>query len=175
MNGLPMGEAQESDHMVREETTNVQIEPMQDRVLVKRAKGAEKTDGGLFIPESARERMGEGEVVAVGPGRIRPVFAYLDVSQFQSVEDGVRAVIATREYLQEHDRLIPPAVKVGDKVLFSAAAGTPLELEEVEKIPDTEDTRRVRVQYVLLREEDVLAVVHGQVNVEVEPVAPLAE
>jgi chaperonin GroES len=46
------------------------LQPLQDRVLVKRINVEEKTKGGLFIPDSAKEKPLEGEVVAVGPGKM---------------------------------------------------------------------------------------------------------
>ena len=63
--------------------------PLHDRVLVRRVESDEKTAGGLIIPDSAKEKPAEGEVVAVGAGAVR--------------EDGSRA---------------PMDVKVGDKILF---------------------------------------------------------
>jgi chaperonin GroES len=71
------------------------IRPLQDRVIVKRIEGQDKTEGGLFIPDVARERPVEGMVVAAGRGRV--------------LDDG---------------RVQPLDVKPGDKVLFAKFAGT---------------------------------------------------
>lgn len=71
------------------------IRPLHDRVLVKRLPNEEKTAGGLFIPDVAKEKGQIGEVVAVGAGRV--------------TNDG---------------KIIPAQVKEGDKVLFGKYAGT---------------------------------------------------
>jgi len=71
------------------------IKPLQDRLLVKRYEAEEKTASGIIIPDSAKEKPQEGEVVAVGPGKL--------------TDTGARAELT---------------VKVGDKVLFSKYGGT---------------------------------------------------
>ena len=71
------------------------MKPLNDRVLVKRLESEEKTAGGLFIPDAAKEKPSKGEIVACGPGKM--------------TEAGVRAAME---------------VKVGDVVLFSKYAGT---------------------------------------------------
>ncbi len=71
------------------------IRPLHDRVLVKRIESEEKTSGGLYIPDSAKEKPLEGEIVAVGSGKV--------------LEDG---------------RIRPISVKVGDRVLFAKYAET---------------------------------------------------
>ena len=70
------------------------IRPLGNRILIKRSKAA-TTKGGIILPESSQEKPKEGEVVAVGPGKIG--------------SDGVREAVQ---------------VKVGDKILFSSYAGT---------------------------------------------------
>ncbi|MFN2591009.1 MAG: co-chaperone GroES [Actinomycetota bacterium] len=75
------------------------LEPLEDRVVVKPSEEEETTASGLVIPDTAKERPQEGEVVAVGPGRF---------------EDGQR---------------IPVDVKVGDKVIYSKYGGTEVKLE----------------------------------------------
>lgn len=79
--------------------------PLHDRVLIKRISAEQKSAGGLFIPESAKEKPQEAEVVAVGPGR--------------QLDDGT---------------LRAPAVKVGDKVLFGKYSGDELKLDGSEHI-----------------------------------------
>ena len=74
--------------------------PLHDRVLVRRIEGEEKTKGGLIIPDSAKEKPAEGEVVAVGAGA--------------RDEDGKR---------------IAMDVKVGDKILFGKWSGTEVTLD----------------------------------------------
>ena len=70
------------------------LEPLEDRIVVKASEGEETTASGLVIPDTAKERPQEGEVIAVGPGRI---------------EEGKR---------------VPIDVKVGDKVIYSKYGGT---------------------------------------------------
>ena len=76
------------------------FKPLHDRVLVKRVESEEKTKGGLIIPDSAKEKPAEGEVVAVG--------------------DGAR---------KESGELIAPGVKAGDRVLFGKWSGTEVTLD----------------------------------------------
>jgi chaperonin GroES len=76
------------------------VRPLHDRILVRRMAEEEKTAGGLFIPDTAKEKPQRGEVVATGKGRI--------------TEDG---------------KTLPLEVKVGDKVLFSKYSGTELKLD----------------------------------------------
>lgn len=71
------------------------LTPLHDRVLVKRVESDEKTAGGLIIPDSAKEKPAEGEVIAVGEGARK-----------------------------DNGELIAPAVKTGDKVLFGKWSGT---------------------------------------------------
>jgi len=79
---------------------NPKIRPLQDRILVKRLEGEDKTKGGIIIPDSAKEKPQEGEIVAVGNGKV--------------LENGTK---------QQLD------VKVGDKILFSKYAGTEVKLD----------------------------------------------
>ncbi|MGC4088158.1 MAG: co-chaperone GroES [Polyangiaceae bacterium] len=76
------------------------IRPLQDRLIVKRVKEEEKTKGGIIIPDSAKEKPIEGEVLAVGNGKV--------------TDDG---------------KLRAPDVKAGDRVLFGKYAGTEVKLE----------------------------------------------
>jgi chaperonin GroES len=86
------------------------IRPLQDRVIVKRVKEEEKTKGGIIIPDSAKEKPIEGEVVAVGNGKI--------------LEDGsVRKL----------------DVKAGDRVLFGKYSGTEVKIEGEEHLILRED------------------------------------
>ena len=74
--------------------------PLHDRVLVRRIEGEEKTKGGIIIPDTAREKPLEGEVVAVGPGA-----------------------------RDDQGRLTPPDVAVGDRVLFGKWSGTEITID----------------------------------------------
>ena len=75
------------------------LKPLSDRVLVKRLDYEEKTAGGIYIPDSAKEKPSQGEVIAVGPGKMG--------------DDG---------------KLQPMGLKKGDKVLFNKYAGTEIQL-----------------------------------------------
>ncbi|QOL81135.1 co-chaperone GroES [Pseudooceanicola spongiae] len=77
--------------------------PLHDRVLVRRIEGEEKTKGGLIIPDSAKEKPQEGEVVSVGAGA--------------KDESGAR---------------ITMDVKAGDKILFGKWSGTEIKLDDEE-------------------------------------------
>jgi chaperonin GroES len=81
----------------------VNLEPMADRVIVKPVEKEEVTKGGLVIPDTAKEKPQEGEVIAVGPGRLS--------------EDGKR---------------IPIDVKKGDRVIYARFAGTELKYDDVD-------------------------------------------
>jgi chaperonin GroES len=77
---------------------SVSLQPLEDRIVVKPSEGEEMTASGLVIPDTAKEKPQEGEVIAVGPGRF---------------EDGSR---------------VPLDVKVGDKVIYSKYGGTEVKL-----------------------------------------------
>ncbi len=72
----------------------MKVRPLGDRIVVRRQEGAEKTAGGILLPDSAKEKPQKGKVLAIGAGRM--------------VKDGSRT---------------PLQVKVGDTVLFTAWAG----------------------------------------------------
>lgn len=76
------------------------IQPLQDRVIVKRFENEEKTASGIFIPDSAQEKPQEGKVIAVGPGK------HLD-----------------------NGNIVKPTVKEGDKILFGKYAGTEVKID----------------------------------------------
>ncbi len=75
------------------------VRPLHDRILVRRMAEDEKTAGGLFIPETAKEKPQRGEIVAAGKGRV--------------TEDG---------------KTLPLEVKAGDRILFGKYAGTEIKL-----------------------------------------------
>ncbi|HYN17340.1 MAG TPA: co-chaperone GroES [Actinomycetes bacterium] len=77
---------------------SVSLQPLEGRIVVKPSEGEEMTASGLVIPDTAKEKPQEGEVIAVGPGRF---------------EDGNR---------------VPLDVKVGDKVIYSKYGGTEVKL-----------------------------------------------
>ena len=78
----------------------MKIRPLQDRIIVKRVEEEEKTKGGIIIPDTAKEKPSEGEVIAVGPGA--------------RDEDGT---------------LVALDVKVGDRILFGKWSGTEIRLD----------------------------------------------
>ncbi|GAM08529.1 10 kDa chaperonin [Geobacter sp. OR-1] len=88
----------------------MKLRPLQDRIIVKRLEEESKTAGGIFIPETAKEKPQKGEVVAVGNGK--------------KTEDG---------------KIVPIDVKAGDKVLFGKYAGTEIKIEGEEFLIMRED------------------------------------
>ena len=88
----------------------MKIRPLQDRVIVKRVKEEEKTKGGIIIPDTAKEKPIEGEVIAVGTGKV--------------LDDG---------------KIRKPEVKEGDRVLFGKYAGTEVKIEGEEHLILRED------------------------------------
>ncbi len=88
----------------------MKIRPLQDRILIKRVAGEEKTASGLFVPDTAKEKPQEGEVIAVGNGK--------------TLDDG---------------KLHKPTVKVGDRVLFSKYSGSEVKLDGEEHLILRED------------------------------------
>jgi chaperonin GroES len=82
------------------------IQPLHDRVIVKRVKEEEKTKGGIIIPDTAKEKPQEGLVIAVGSGRIEG----------------------------EGKKKVPLEVKKGNRVLFSKYAGTEITIDGEEHL-----------------------------------------
>jgi chaperonin GroES len=88
----------------------MKIRPLNDRLLVKRLEEITKTAGGIIIPDSAKEKPAEGEVIAVGPGKLN--------------DKGDRMALQ---------------VAVGDRVLFSKYGGTEVKLDGVDYLIMRED------------------------------------
>jgi chaperonin GroES len=88
----------------------MKVRPLNDRILVKRLEEEEMTKGGIIIPDSAKEKPAEGEVIAVGKGKIN----------------------------DKGDR-IKLDVKVGDRVLFSKYGGTDVKIDGVDHLIMRED------------------------------------
>jgi len=93
--------------------------PLHDRVVVRRIEGEEKTAGGIIIPDTAKEKPMEGEVVAVGPGA-----------------------------RDEHGKVQPLDVKVGDRILFGKWSGTEVKLDGQELL--------------IMKEADIMGVIEGK-------------
>jgi chaperonin GroES len=96
---------------------SVQIAPLHDRVLIRRLEEKETAKGGIIIPDTAKEKPQEGEVIAVGAGKM------------------------------EKGKRVPLDVKPGDRILFGKYTGNDITLEGQE--------------YLILREEDILAKLSG--------------
>ncbi len=88
----------------------MKIKPLNDRILVKRLEEESKTKGGIIIPDSAKEKPAQGEVIAVGEGKLN--------------DDGKR---------------MPLQVKAGDRVLFAKYAGTEVKINDDEHLVMRED------------------------------------
>ncbi len=85
------------------EGENIMIRPLGDRIVIKVIEDTEQTSGGIFIPDSAKEKPQKGEVVAVGQGK-----------------------------LNDKNERQPMDVKVGDKILYAKYAGTDVKVDGVE-------------------------------------------
>ncbi len=88
----------------------VNFRPLSDKVLVKPSEAESQTSGGIYIPDSAKQKPQGGEVIATGPGRV--------------LEDGTRAAVS---------------VAAGDKVIYSKYGGTELKLDGQEYMILDED------------------------------------
>jgi chaperonin GroES len=83
--------------------TKLHLKPLADRVVIKKLEAEDKTSGGIVLPDSAKEKPQQGEILAAGPGKLD--------------EKGTRQ---------------PMEVKVGDKVLFAKYSGTEVKIDGVE-------------------------------------------
>ena len=81
------------------------VKPLEDRVLIKPSDPETKTDSGIYLPESAKEKPIQGKVVALGPGKL--------------LDSGER---------------VKPSVKKGDTVVFGKYAGTEIEIKNVKHV-----------------------------------------
>ena len=85
--------------MVTQQTTAVKVSPLADRVVVRALVDSEQMRGGLYIPDTAKEKPQQGEIIAVGPGRF------------------------------EKDKRVPMDIKVGDKVLYGKYTGSEVTID----------------------------------------------
>ncbi len=90
--------------------SNLKVRPLHDRIVVKRLAEEEKTKGGIIIPDSAKEKPIQGEVIAVGNGK-----------------------------LLENGKLRPLDVKVGDRIMFGKYSGSEIKVDGVEQLILRED------------------------------------
>ncbi|HHW27286.1 MAG TPA: co-chaperone GroES [Firmicutes bacterium] len=94
------------------------LKPLADRVVIKPIQAEEKTKGGIVLPDTAKDKPQEGEVVAVGPGRI--------------LDNGTR---------------LTPEVKVGDRVIYSKYSGSEVKIDGEEHLVVREqDILAIKVQ-----------------------------
>ena len=94
----------------------LKLKPIGDRIILERLEAAEKTKSGLYVPDAAQEKPQEAKVVAVGAGR--------------TLDTG---------------KVVKPAVKPGDRVLFGKYSGSEITVDDK--------------QYVFLGEDDILAII----------------
>ncbi|MCI0631007.1 MAG: co-chaperone GroES [Phycisphaerales bacterium] len=87
------------------------VRPLGDKILVKRAEAQTKTDSGIYLPESAKDKPKEGKVVALGSGILN----------------------------KETGKYIPFSVKKGDRVIFTSYSGTEIKIDNEELLVLTED------------------------------------
>jgi chaperonin GroES len=88
----------------------MKVKPLHDRVLIRRLEAKEMVRGGIIIPDTAKEKPMEGEVISAGPGR-----------------------------LDDQGKRMPMSVKAGDKVLVGKYAGTEIKIDDVEHVVVRED------------------------------------
>jgi chaperonin GroES len=88
----------------------MKVRPLQDRVLVRRVAEEEKTKGGIIIPDSAKEKPAEGEIIAAGSGKI-----------------------------DDHGKLRPVQVKKGDRILFGKYVGNEIKIDGIDHLIMRED------------------------------------
>jgi chaperonin GroES len=89
----------------KEDNMTAKLQPLADRVVVKPVAKEEKTKSGIYIPDTAKEKPQEGEIIAVGPGRL--------------TEDGKR---------------IAMDLKVGDRVIYAKYGGTEIKIDDQELV-----------------------------------------
>jgi chaperonin GroES len=94
------GHAREIQPMITNQETTMKVRPLHDRIVIKRIEAEAKTASGIIIPDNAKEKPQEGEVISVGPGG-----------------------------RDESGKLIPIDVKAGDHVLFGKWSGTEVKIE----------------------------------------------
>ena len=88
----------------------LKLKPIGDKVIVQRLGSAEKSKGGLYLPDSAQEKPQEGKVIAVGSGKIL-----------------------------KNGKVVPLAVKAGDKIIFGKYSGSEIKVDDKEYVFLSED------------------------------------
>ena len=110
----------------------MKIRPLHDWAVVRQSESDEKTAGGLYIPDTAKEKPQQGEVVAIGEGR----YKYKD-------EDGLRGAKAKKG--SEEKIFVKTTLKPGDRILYERYAGSKVTVNGEE--------------FVMVREENVLGII----------------
>lgn len=110
----------------------MKIRPLHDWAVVRQSEGEERTAGGLYIPDAAKEKPQQGEVIAIGDGR----FQYKD-------EDSPRG--KTKRDKNEEKIFVKTTLKPGDKILYEKYAGSKVTVDGKE--------------FVMVREENVLGII----------------
>ena len=90
--------------------TKLKLKPIGDRVIVQRLGSAEKSKGGLYLPDAAQEKPQEGKVIAVGTGKVL-----------------------------KNGKTVPLAVKAGDRILFGKYSGSEIKVDDKEYVFLNED------------------------------------
>ena len=91
-------------------SSSLKLKPIGDRVIVQRLGSAEKTRGGLYLPDSAQEKPQEGKVIAIGSGR-----------------------------MLKNGKIVPLSVKPGDKIIFGKYSGSEIKVDDKEYVFLNED------------------------------------
>jgi chaperonin GroES len=107
----------------------MKIRPLHDWAVIKQSSGDERTAGGLYIPDSAKEKPQQGEVIAIGEGR------------WKSKDEDVRSA---KKKASDDKTFVKTTLKPGDKVLYERYAGSKVTLNNEE--------------FVMVREENVLGI-----------------
>ena len=90
--------------------SSLKLKPIGDRVIVQRLGSAEKTKGGLYLPDSAQEKPQEGKVIAVGSGK-----------------------------MLKNGKIVPPSIKSGDRIVFGKYSGSEIKVDDKEYVFLSED------------------------------------
>ncbi len=106
--------------------------PLHDRVLVRRVEEAETTRGGIIIPDTAKDKPQEGEVISVGKGKVN--------------EEGKVVAVGDGKVL-DNGTIVKLSVKAGDRILFGKYSGTEIKIDGEE--------------YIIMREEEILGILSG--------------
>jgi chaperonin GroES len=93
------------------EKTAMNVRPLGDKIIVRRSEAQQKTEAGIYLPESAKDKPKEGKVVALGNGRLN----------------------------KDNGEYIPFSVKKNDRVIFTSYAGTEIKIDGDEYLIMTED------------------------------------